>query len=169
MTIEQPSPPAFTVRRATADDVPTLVRLRLAFDLELAGELAPDRAAEHRAEVEAYLADRVPDGRFLAWVAEAADGARDGAQLIGMAGMIPLDRPPHPGSRHRGEGFVFNVYTVPGWRRRGVARALMEAAIAHARAAGLRRVLLRTSEAGRPVYRALGFVDPGYYRQLDLD
>ncbi len=86
-----------------------------------------------------------------------------------MAGMVIIDRPPHPRSRRPGEGFVFNVYTDPGWRRRGVARGLMEAVIDHARTLRLRRVMLRTSDAGRGVYDSLGFVDPGHYRQLDLD
>ena len=152
------------IRRATALDVPALLALRLAFDTELAGELPPDGVAAHVAAVREYLESHLPDGRFLAWVAEAPDGT-----LVGMAGMVVIDRPPHPRSRRPGEGFVYTVYTAPGWRRRGVARRLMEAVIDEARALRLRRVLLRASEDGRALYDALGFVDPGYYRQLDLD
>lgn len=153
-----------TIRRATVADLASLVELRLAFDRELAGELGADRVVAHEEAVRAYLESHLPDGRFLAWVAETAGGI-----LVGMAGMVVIDRPPHPRSRRPGEGFVYNVYAVPGWRRRGVARRLMEAVIDHARALRLRRVLLRTSDAGRGIYDALGFVDPGYYRQLDLD
>ena len=155
---------AVAVRRASPADVPALLALRLAFDTELAGELPPDRVAAHVASVREYLESHLPDGRFLAWVADTPDGT-----VVGMAGMVVIDRPPHPRSRRPGEGFVYTVYTAPGWRRRGVARRLMEAVIDHARALRLRRVLLRASEDGRALYDALGFVDPGYYRQLDLD
>jgi GNAT superfamily N-acetyltransferase len=162
---DPPADPGYvTIRRATAADLASLVPLRLAFDHELAGELPADRAVAHEEAVRAYLESHLPDGRFLAWVAETPSGA-----LVGMVGMVVIDRPPHPRSRRPGEGFVFNVYTVPDWRRRGVARRLMQALIDHARALRLRRLLLRTSDAGRGVYDALGFADPGYYRQLDLD
>ena len=157
-------PADVAIRRATAADVPAVLELRLAFDRELAGELPPDRAPAHVASVREYLESHLPDGRFLAWMAEAPD-----ATLVGLAGMVVIDRPPHPRSRRPGEGFVYNVYTVPAWRRRGVARRLMEAVLDEARALRLRRVLLRTSDDGRALYDELGFVDPGYYRQLDLD
>lgn len=155
--------PAFTVRRAAATDIPALVELRIAFDRELAGEMPIELAGEHRARIEAYLRSHVPDGRFRVWVADAA------GDVVGMAGLIVIDRPPHPRSRRAPEAMVFNVMTVPAWRRRGVGRAMMEAAIADGRAIGCRRLLLRTSDDGSHLYAALGFTDPGNWRQLDLD
>jgi GNAT superfamily N-acetyltransferase len=155
---------AVSVRRAVPADVPALLELRLTFDAELAGELPAERAADHAAAVRGYLESHLPDGRVLAWVAAAADGS-----IVAMAAMVLIDRPPHPRSRRPGEGFVYNVYVAPAWRRQGIARRLMEALIDAARDLDLRRVVLRTSAAGQPLYDSLGFVDPGYYRQLDLD
>jgi GNAT superfamily N-acetyltransferase len=156
--------PAVIIRRANATDVPAVLELRLAFDAELAGQLPPERARAHVASAREYLETHLADGRFLAWVAEVPDGT-----LVAMAGMVVIDRPPHPRSRRPGEGVVYNVYTAPAWRGRGIARHLMEAVIESARTLRLRRVLLRTSDAGRPLYDSLGFVDPGNYLQLDLD
>lgn len=155
--------PAFAIRRATLDDVPALVELRIAFDRELVGGVPIEPADEHRARVEEYLRSHVPDGRFRVWVADAA------GDLVGMAGLIVIDRPPHPRSRRAPEAMVFNVMTQPAWRRRGVGRAMMEAVIADGRALGCRRLLLRTSDAGNDLYAGLGFSDPGRWRQLDLD
>jgi GNAT superfamily N-acetyltransferase len=155
--------PPFTVRRATATDIPALVELRIAFDLELHGEILTGPDDEHRARIDAYLRAHVPDGRFRVWVADAAGG------VVGMAGLIVIDRPPHPRSRRAPEAMVFNVMTTPAWRRRGVGRAIMEAVIAGGRALGCRRLLLRTSDDGSHLYAALGFADPGNWRQLDLD
>ena len=155
--------PAFTVRRATLADIPELVELRIAFDLELAGPLPAERADEHRASIDTYLRSHVPDGRYRIWVADAA------GVLVGMAGMVVIDRPPHPRSRRAPEAMVFNVMTAHAWRRRGVGRAVMGALIADSRALGCRRLVLRASEDGSHLYAAMGFSDPGTWRQLDLD
>ena len=155
--------PAFTVRRATAADIPALVELRVAFDRELAGDVPVEPAAEHRARIDAYLRSHVPDGGFRVWV---ADG---GGHVVGMAGLVVIDRPPHPRSRRAPEAMVFNVMTDPAWRRRGVATAMLEAVIADGRALGCRRLVLRTSDDGMRLYAGLGFTDPGNWRQLDLD
>ena len=155
--------PPFTVRRATPADIPAVVALRLAFDRELAGEIPRTEDDEHRTRVEAYVRSHVPDGRFRVWVADAA------GEIVGMAGLVVIDRPPQPRSRRAPEAMVFNVMTDAAWRRRGVARAIMEAVIADGRALGCRRLLLRTSDDGKHLYASLGFRDPGTWRQLDLD
>ena len=156
-------PAAFTVRRATPADIPALVDLRIEFDHELGGPLPAERADEHRAAIETYLRSHVPDGRYRMWVADA------GGKVVGMAGLVVIDRPPHPRSRRAPEAMVFNVMTLPAWRRRGVGRAVMEAVIADGRALGCRRLVLRASDDGSHLYAALGFTDPGNWRQLDLD
>jgi GNAT superfamily N-acetyltransferase len=155
--------PVFTVRRATASDIPALVELRIAFDRELAGEGPIELTGEHRALTDEYLRSHVPDGRFRVWVADAA------GDLVGMAGLVVIDRPPHPRSRRTPEAMIFNVMTVAAWRGRGVGRAVMEAVIADGRALGCRRLVLRTSDDGSHLYAGLGFTDPGIWRQLDLD
>ena len=156
-------PPAFTVRRAIEADIPALVELRIDFDHELAGPIPAERALAHRASIEGYLRARIPDGRYRLWVADAA------GDIVGMAGLILIDRPPHARSRRASEGMVFNVMTDPAWRRRGVGRAVIEAVVADGRALGCRRLVLRTSDAGSHLYAALGFADPGNWRQLDID
>jgi GNAT superfamily N-acetyltransferase len=151
--------PAFTVRRATADDIPALVELRIAFDRELAGEVPIELAAEHRARIEAYLRSHVPDGRFRVWVADAA------GHVVGMAGLVVIDRPPHQRSRRAPEAMVFNVMTLPAWRGRPGARLptprapherrrkppVRRAGIRRPRqvAAARPRLIVRASRAGR--------------------
>ncbi len=51
-----------------------------------------------------------------------------------------------------------NMYTVPEWRRKGFATALLRELIAFAQGTQARRIWLHASEAGRPVYAAVGFV-----------
>lgn len=82
-----------------------------------------------------------------------ADGAVVGTVQLHTA--MPANQPHHAG--------VTKLITHPHWRRRGIARALMEAL--EARAAGLGRTLLtldtRTGDAAEPLYTSLGYVTVG--------
>jgi GNAT superfamily N-acetyltransferase len=156
--------PGIVVRRATRADLPVIVDLRLAFDRELlGGDLPPDRVGPHRSQVADYLATHVDGATYRLFVAE------EGGRIVGMGGLVVVDRPPHPRSRRSAEGFIVNVYTLPRWRGRGVGRAIMDALVAEGRQLRLRRVYLRTSDEGRSLYESMGFRDPGNYLALDLD
>ena len=158
-------PPAqLHIRRAVRADLPIVLDLRLAFDRELlGGDLPPDRVGPHRSQVADYLATHVDGETYRVFVAE------DGGRIVGMGGLVVVDRPPHARSRRSGEGFIVNVYTLPRWRGNGVGRAIMEALVADARRLRLRRVYLRTSDEGRALYEGMGFRDPGNYLSFDLD
>ncbi len=156
--------PRLVVRRAVRADLPVIVELRLAFDSELlGGDLPPDRLGPHRSQVADYLATHVESDVYRLFVAEL-DG-----RIVGMGGVVVVDRPPHPRSRRSGEGFIVNVYTLPRWRGRGIGRAIMDELVAEGRRLRLRRVYLRTTNPGRRLYESMGFRDPGNYLGLDLD
>lgn len=78
-----------------------------------------------------------------------------------LAGTVQLDRCRKANGRHRAE--LCKLMVAPAARRAGVARALMAAADAQARAWGLRLLFLDTmagSEA-EPLYRGLGWTPAG--------
>jgi GNAT superfamily N-acetyltransferase len=65
---------------------------------------------------------------------------------------------PRPGSLQGAlEAYVLNVYTEPGHRRGGVARAIMEAIVVWCREQRVARITLHASNEGRPLYESLGF------------
>src|SRR5262245_42809476 len=53
--------------------------------------------------------------------------------------------------------WVGMVLVDPEYRRRGIATALMEAALGYLRGRGVRTIKLDATPAGRPVYKRLGF------------
>jgi len=97
-----------------------------------------------------FFGDLVRGGRGQFFVAELA------GQLIGSAGVYKL-------VNHRSSiilaqsAYVSTVYVKPQWRRRGIARALVQQTIAWAQRNGCEVVRLRTSQGGRPLYEVLGF------------
>lgn len=56
-------------------------------------------------------------------------------------------------------GVIGNVIVAGHYRKRGLARALMEAALRWQHERGVQHVLLAATPDGRPLYRRLGFVD----------
>ena len=123
------------------------------------GELSDDLADTLIEASRAYFALAIPDGRCVAWVAEAGDrpGEVIGGACVQLRELLP--RPaPRGASLERGpQGLILNVYTEPAWRRRGVAEALMRELLRWCRANGIESLVLHASEDGRPLYRRLGF------------
>ena len=155
--------PPFTLRRAELTDAQVLVDLRIAYLRELEG-FADDVDLEALAHAtRRYFIRKMPSGEYLAWLAMARPAAlpemrgRVHAKAIGTAGMFIVDRPPGVGAVNTLEGRLVNVYVAEAWRGRGVALAMIGACIDSARRAGVRRVLVDDTPAGRRIYERAGF------------
>ncbi len=71
--------------------------------------------------------------------------------------------------RGRSTWVISNVAVLPAYRRRGIARRLMEAALEHVRARGGHTVVLQVrhdNEPARHLYRSLGFHTVGAVHEL---
>lgn len=66
------------------------------------------------------------------------------------------------------EATLAGIYTVPGHRRRGIARELTLRAMEWCRQRGCVRIRLQASDAGRPLYESLGFKPFSGMMKLDL-
>jgi GNAT superfamily N-acetyltransferase len=67
--------------------------------------------------------------------------------------------------RHRADCGLYAVETLPQWRRRGFARALVEHILADAYAGGARTATLQSTHMGRTLYESLGFTAVGRYEE----
>ena len=146
------------IRRAAAADLDAVVRLRLAFeritrDSGSLGDGTPGESAR-RAELSALFCRDMERGRLLCWLAES------GGRAIAQAALRLRGR--------SAEAEILNVYTEPAYRGRGIGAALVEAAIAEARALGLSRITLQPTEHSRRIYELAGFREEGRGMTLDL-
>ena len=66
---------------------------------------------------------------------------------------------PHRVPRYLGDrlAFVYNVYTEPAHRHRGIARMVMDAIHAWCRHQGISSVALNASGPGRRLYDSMGY------------
>jgi GNAT superfamily N-acetyltransferase len=148
--------PTYTVRRASLDDRDTLVRHRVRMFEDMGTLSAADPAtAALTTAYAAWLQDHLPRGSYIAWLVDAHD---DGTiEPVAGGGMTIIPWPPGPHYGGTRLAFVYNVYTEPEHRGRGLARRVMSEIHAFCRAEGIGSVALNASVFGRPLYESLGY------------
>jgi len=102
----------------------------------------------------AWLAATMPGGTYRAWLADTIDGQ---AAAGGGITIIPWPPGPHyPGDRL---AFVYNVYTEPAHRRRGLAKLIMDTIHGWCREHDIGSAALNSSRDGKPLYEAMGYAE----------
>jgi len=140
----------FTIREATPNDFEIICAHRRAMFEDMERD-TPAQIAAMDAPYRAWLADRLTSGEYRAWFVESKGRA------VAGAGLWLLDWAPSPYDQSQHRGYVLNVYTDPGFRRRGLAKQLMETIIAWCRENQIKIVVLHASDKGRALYESLGF------------
>jgi GNAT superfamily N-acetyltransferase len=143
---------AYRVREAALDDLDVLVHHRVAMFTDMGVVFdAPALADVTRV----WLGSMIPAGEYHAWVCETATG-----DIVAGGGASILKWPPGPLSV-RGDrlAFVYNVYTEPGHRKRGLARRVMEAIHGWCDQQGIGALALNAAPDARHLYDSLGYVE----------
>jgi ribosomal protein S18 acetylase RimI-like enzyme len=139
------------IRPATVADIPDLVRLRRMM-FESMGWNDPTQVDASISASEAYLIEAIPAGTFRGWVAVASSG-----EVVSTGGVIVDRHIPTPKNLSGQVGYILNVATDPEYRRRGLARRIMQAVLDWLAACGVQKIALHTSDAGQHLYASLGF------------
>ncbi len=145
----------FTIRRAEPADAAALVELGAAVGAEPEGWLISVSSWRSAADERRYLRAlrRFPDAAVFV--------AESGGRVVGR---LSVAREGHPASRHVAD---LGLMVAATHRRRGVGRALLEAAVDWAREAGVRKLELHVFPHNAPaiaLYRRFGFAEEGYRR-----
>jgi ribosomal protein S18 acetylase RimI-like enzyme len=141
------------IRRAEPGDAPTVARLLHDFNAEFGDETPGVAALTERTR------PLIASGEIVVFLAGEADGLS----------LWRLRTSPWTG---RPEAYLQELYVVPARRGGGIGRALLEATMDAARAAGATGIDLNTGEtdtAARALYESAGFTNlegPGGPRML---
>lgn len=141
----------YEIRPAVVADADVIARQRVRMFVDMA-EIGDDMIEPVESATRRRLKDELASGAYRGWVAVTA------GEIVAGAGMIL--HPYYPNARNplgRPAAHIFNVYTDPAHRGRGLARRLVMEILARARAEGLQVSNLHASSAGRPIYERLGF------------
>lgn len=147
-----PLPEGFTVRRASTAELDILVGHRRSMFVDMGYEDEPTLESMS-ARFRIWLLEHMEAGDYRAWLVCAPDGS-----VAAGAGLWLMDWPPHMIGKGARRGNILNVYTDARFRRRGLARLLMEEILAWCKNNGVDTIILHASPAGRSLYEAMGFV-----------
>jgi len=144
-------PEGFVLRRASTADVETLVAHRRAMfrDMGYNDEVALDSMST---KFRIWLLERMNSGDYHAWLVTAPDGS-----IAAGAGLWLMDWPPHMIGNGVQRGNILNVYTSETFRRRGLARQLMQAVLDWCGENQIDTIILHASPSGRDLYESMGF------------
>ena len=141
-----------SMRRASLEDVETLVDLRLALECESGHPTQETMVADVRRATRQYFLEALPAATFLVWVAEAQ------GTIVATSGLIFFQKPPSERNLTGLEAYILNMYTVPAWRGKGIATRLLQTLITSAKQRHAHRIWMFATQDGRPIYERAGFV-----------
>ncbi len=144
-------PDEITIRQATASDTEQIVTHRLQM-FEDMGNKDSEALAQMASAFRPWLIDHMRRNVYLSWLACNADGA-----VVAGSDLWLIDWPPGQYDISLYRGYILNVYTHPDYRRRGLARQLVQMCTDWCYANDIKIVTLHASDEGRKVYEGLGF------------
>ena len=149
MTTPMTAPPRY--RFATASDAPELARLRIAMQQEVKNVSDAQVPDNTLAQITDYFTQALQDGSYLGAVAECE------GKIVSVNGLVFYRRPPGVTGGSGLMGYVTNVYTLPAWRKRGIARKLLDMLLHRAREFSPDKLHLGATEMGKGLYLDMGF------------
>jgi GNAT superfamily N-acetyltransferase len=140
-----------TLRPSTPADLETHVAHRIAMfrDMEMGTEEGLKRMAE---AFRPLLRSWLVTGQCRGFVLEA------GGRAVASVLLLLKETLPTPVTPLTVRGYLFNVYTEPSQRRKGLAARLTDAALELARELGLEILELHASLEAEGLYQRMGFV-----------
>ena len=144
------------IYKATMDDLPDLVQLRIDFLKMDYGQLSEEDEVTIRNQSKGYFIKHLFMDDFIAIIVKV------GEEIAGAAFLLIQERPANPSFITGLTGTLLNVITYPKFRRNGVATLVVRAIIDEARLMNVSSIDLSSTEDGRMLYEKLGFTVPPY-------
>ena len=137
---------------ATKDDIPELIRLRIAYMADDFGGVSDHERECMEKQLPDYFGRKLGD-ELIAFV------AKDGERMVSVAYLHIIEMPANSILLNGLYGEVLSVYTEPKYRGQGLCSKLIQNLIDYGRERGLGRVDLSATKEGYPIYSKLGFQD----------
>ncbi|WP_405373842.1 GNAT family N-acetyltransferase [Pseudobutyrivibrio sp.] len=145
-------------RRLSKEYIETFIQMRITQLREEGAKEEIDLAPALRDYYDRHMAD----GTFVSWI------AFDGEKIIGTSGMSFVEKPPYFGCPSGKMGLLSSMYTDPEYRRRGIAKELLDRVVKEARNYGCGTVQITASDMGVKLYSSYGFIHNGNFMQYKL-
>ena len=147
-----------TIREAGAADLETILHHRRSMFRDM-GEGSVEQLDRMVEVARPWFERALANGTYRHWLAVDPSGA-----VAGGGGVLLSPWPANPHDPCVERAIILNVYTEVEFRRRGMARLVMETILAWIRGYGLKSVNLHSSAEGRALYEKLGFAQTNEMR-----
>lgn len=146
---------------ATTADVRIMADMRIQFLTELVGTQPKVTVELLRASLEKVFKETLENSTYIGWL------AKDGDTVIATGGMTIIKRPGSFKNPEGVTGYIMNMFTLPGYRRKGISTALLHKLTDTGHKMGINAFELHATKDGEPVYKQHGFSlhhEPTYRR-----
>jgi GNAT superfamily N-acetyltransferase len=109
-----------------------------------------------------YYEKHLDDGTFISWL------AIDGDEIIATSGMSFVEKPPYYSNPSGKIGLLSSMYTLKAYRRKGIAKTLLEKVIQEAKEYGCGTIQITASDMGILLYTDYGFEKTDNFMQLKI-
>ena len=109
-----------------------------------------------------WIGEKLSEGVLVGFIVKDGDG-----KVAGSGCVWVREEQPRPDNPRQVVPYIMSMYTEKEFRRRGVGKMVMNAAITWCRENGYGRVVLHASDQGKPLYESFGF-EPGREMRLTL-
>lgn len=139
--------------------VSDFVDLRIALFRELGEISETDDIAELSVSTEEYFTANIGNS-LLSW------GIKDDERIISIASLNLFSRIPYLENLTGKEGYILNIYTMPNYRKKGMAGKLVNSIIDYAVKNEIKKLWLNSSDQGKSLYLDYGFEQVGNVMEL---
>lgn len=138
---------AVTYSRGSETDFDTLAGMRM--------RQLQEEGAKPSFDLKPYLLDyyikHFSDGTFVSWL------AADDGRIVGTGGMSFVEKPPYYSCPFGKIGLLSSMYVIKEYRRKGIAKTLLDKVINEAKDFGCAAVQVTASDNGVLLYTDYGF------------
>ncbi|MCM1524979.1 MAG: GNAT family N-acetyltransferase [Ruminococcus sp.] len=151
-----------TYRKAKPADIPEIIKLRLGYMRETHTDLDEAVFEQISEKSKGYFQEHL-NRDCVVYL------ALDGEKSAGCVFFVLINKPASPLFITGKTGTLMNVYTIPEYRRQGIAEKLVNMAVDDGRAWDLSYIELRSTSCGYPLYKKLAFEeDSSIYMTMKL-
>lgn len=150
---------AIKYRKLTVDDISVFIQLRI----DQLREEGATEVIDLSVALYSYYIKHLKDETFISWL------AFDGEQIIATSGLSIVEKPPYFSSPTGTIGLLSSMYTVPNYRRKGIAKELLSKLVNEAKKQSCGYVQITASEMGIKLYSTYGFELCENFLQYKID
>lgn len=139
-------------KKATLEDIDELTQTRIEV-LRAANQLPDDTdMSEVKRQSLEYYQKALGDDSHIAYL------IYDGNRFVGAGGVSFFQVMPTYHNPSGNKAYIMNMYTVPEYRRKGIAYKTLDLLVNDVLNRGITSIALEATDMGRPLYEKYGFV-----------